>query len=108
VFVSPHAEIVPARDINAGPLGFVSPAILLLSQRLGEAESSEVFVWRVIDYGRALAAREGGSVSSYHIFDPSIEERLENVRILAGLCRIVYYNNPIPTKLTTTSLLPLK
>src|SRR3712207_7655778 len=36
--------------------------------------------------------------SGYHILDPGIEDRLENVRILLDLCRFVYYKDPIPTK----------
>jgi hypothetical protein len=88
-FVSPHAQIVPARYIYAGPLRFVSAAVLLLPQRLGEAESSEVFVWRVIDYGHSLTAWEGGSVAGYRILDPGIEVRLENVGILPALRRWV-------------------
>src|SRR5215213_2215786 len=98
LFVSPHTEIVPTRDIHAGPLGFISPAVLLLSQRFGEAESSEIFVGRVIDYGHALTAWERRSVASYHILEPGIENRLENVRILPGLYRFVYYKNPVPAK----------
>src|SRR5215203_6067668 len=98
MFVSPHAQIVPARDIHTGPLRFVSAAVLLLPQRLGEAESSEVFVRRVIDYGHTFTAWEGGSVAGYHILDPGIEVRLENVRILPALRRLVHYKDPIPTK----------
>src|ERR687890_1864907 len=68
--VAPHAEVVPARDIHAGPFGFVGPAVLLLAQRLGKAERSEVFVRRVIDQGHALTAREGRSVCGHLVFVP--------------------------------------